>query len=197
MTIDQKLTNFTEYCVLAAKKKSEELVAQQQSALDAEFEAYTLKSEEIAKSQIKIEKENLEKQLNKELSNEQLNSRQLIGETRTELTDKLFVELSDKITNFITTKEYMKLISSQIEYALEFAQGEELIIYIDSTDEARLHELCAKHHTDCIKISDHSFMGGTKALLPKKNILIDNSFAKKMETAKLRFMFDLGGEEDV
>ena len=58
MTIDQKLTNFTEYCVLAAKKKSEELVAQQQSALDAEFEAYTLKSEEIAKSQIKIEKEN-------------------------------------------------------------------------------------------------------------------------------------------
>ena len=141
MTIDQKLTNFTEYCVLAAKKKSEELVAQQQSALDAEFEAYTLKSEEIAKSQIKIEKENLEKQLNKELSNEQLHSRQLIGETRTELTDKLFVELSDKITNFITTKEYMKLISSQIEYALEFAQGEELIIYIDSTDEARLHEL--------------------------------------------------------
>ena len=197
MTLDEKLTNFTEYCVLAAKKKSEELISQQQSALDKDFEAYTLKSNEITDSQLKIEKENLEKQLNKELSNEQLHSKQLIGEARTELTDKLFVELSDKISNFINTKEYMELISSQIEYALKFADGDELIIYVDSTDESRLHELCARHQTDCIKISEHSFMGGTKALLPKKNILIDNSFAKKLETAKLRFMFDLGGEEDV
>ena len=197
MTLDEKLTNFTEYCVLAAKKKSEELILQQQTALDKDFEAYTVKSKEIADTQIKIEKENLEKKLNKELSNEQLHSKQLIGEARTELTDKLFVELSDKISNFINTKEYMELISSQIEYALKFADGDELIIYVDSTDESRLHELCARHQTDCIKISEHSFMGGTKALLPKKNILIDNSFAKKLETAKLRFMFDLGGEEDV
>ena len=197
MTLDEKLTNFTEYCVLAAKKKSEELISQQQSALDKDFEAYTLKSKEITDSQLKIEKENLEEQLNKELSNEQLHSKQLIGEARTELTDKLFVELSDKISNFINTKEYMELISSQIKYALKFADGDELIIYVDSTDESRLHELCARHQTDCIKISEHSFMGGTKALLPKKNILIDNSFAKKLETAKLRFMFDLGGEEDV
>ena len=197
MTLDEKLTNFTEYCVLAAKKKSEELILQQQTALDKDFEAYTLKSKEITDSQLKIEKENLEKKLNKELSNEQLHSKQLIGEARTELTDKLFVELSDKISNFINTKEYMELISSQIEYALKFADGDELIIYVDSTDESRLHELCARHQTDCIKISEHSFMGGTKALLPKKNILIDNSFAKKLETAKLRFMFDLGGEEDV
>ncbi|RKW50199.1 MAG: ATPase [Lachnospiraceae bacterium] len=197
MTLDEKLTNFTEYCVLAAKKKSEELILQQQAALDKDFEAYTVKSQEIADTQIKIEKENLEKKLNKELSNEQLHSKQLIGEARTELTDKLFVELSDKISNFINTKEYMELISSQIEYALKFADGDELIIYVDSTDESRLHELCARHQTDCIKISEHSFMGGTKALLPKKNILIDNSFAKKLETAKLRFMFDLGGEEDV
>ena len=197
MTLDEKLTNFTEYCVLAAKKKSEELILQQQAALDKDFEAYTVKSKEIAETQLKIEKENLEKKLNKELSNEQLHSKQLIGEARTELTDKLFVELSDKISNFINTKEYMELISSQIEYALKFADGDELIIYVDSTDESRLHELCARHQTDCIKISEHSFMGGTKALLPKKNILIDNSFAKKLETAKLRFMFDLGGEEDV
>lgn len=197
MTLDEKLTNFTEYCVLAAKKKSEELILQQQTALDKDFEAYTVKSKEIEDTQIKIEKENLEKKLNKELSNEQLHSKQLIGEARTELTDKLFVELSDKISNFINTKEYIELISSQIEYALKFADGDELIIYVDSTDESRLHELCARHQTDCIKISEHSFMGGTKALLPKKNILIDNSFAKKLETAKLRFMFDLGGEEDV
>ena len=197
MTLDEKLTNFTEYCVLAAKKKSEELILQQQAALDKDFEAYTVKSQEIADTQIKIEKENLEKKLNKELSNEQLHSKQLIGEARTELTDKLFVELSDKISNFINTKEYMELISSQIEYALKFADGDELIIYVDSTDESRLHELCARHQTDCIKISEHSFMGGTKALLPKNNILIYNSFANKIEKAKLRFMFDLGGEEDV
>ena len=61
MTLDEKLTNFTEYCVLAAKKKSEELILQQQAALDKDFEAYTVKSQEIADTQIKIEKENLEK----------------------------------------------------------------------------------------------------------------------------------------
>ena len=56
MTLDEKLTNFTEYCVLAAKKKSEELILQQQAALDKDFEAYTVKSQEIADTQIKIEK---------------------------------------------------------------------------------------------------------------------------------------------
>ena len=53
MTLDEKLTNFTEYCVLAAKKKSEELILQQQAALDKDFEAYTVKSQEIADTQIK------------------------------------------------------------------------------------------------------------------------------------------------
>ena len=47
---------------------------------------------------------------------------------------------------------------------------------------------------DAVKISQYSFAGGTRAIVPQSHILIDNSFETKLEEARHNFHFDLGGE---
>ena len=42
-----------------------------------------------------------------------------------------------------------------------------------------------------VEISDEPFMGGIKATIPGKNILIDNSFMSAYEKMKKEFKFDV------
>ena len=47
-----------------------------------------------------------------------------------------------------------------------------------------------------IKISEYSFNGGIRAVIPDKHILIDNSFQTKLEEARHAFKFEeLGGRQ--
>ena len=47
-------------------------------------------------------------------------------------------------------------------------------------------------------MSEYSFMGGIRAVIPARHILIDNSFQTKLSEAKRDFRFDIkdimGGE---
>ena len=52
----------------------------------------------------------------------------------------------------------------------------------------------AMHHNVTVKISEYSFDGGTRAVIPGKHILIDNSFETKLNEARHEFKFDLGGK---
>ena len=108
------------------------------------------------------------------------------------LKDKLFVELRDKLANFMETQDYQRLLDRQVKAAKEFAGDEELIIYMDPSDVDKLQRI-AMHHNATIKVSEYSFNGGTRAVLPGKHILIDNSFQTKLDEARHEFKFDLTG----
>ena len=80
----------------------------------------------------------------------------------------------------------------RVKAAKEFAGDEELIIYMDPSDVDKLQRI-AMHHNATIKVSEYSFNGGTRAVLPGKHILIDNSFQTKLDEARHEFKFDLTG----
>ena len=74
--------------------------------------------------------------------------------------------------------------------------GIESGVYIDifsldgyPADEKKLHNLAMQHQAD-VRISEYSFLGGTRAVIPGKNILIDNSFQAKLAEARENFQFD-------
>ena len=73
--------------------------------------------------------------------------------------------------------------------AVKIADGEPMIIYIDPADEKKLHNLAMQHQAD-VRISEYSFLGGTRAVIPGKNILIDNSFQARLAEARENFQFD-------
>ena len=63
--------------------------------------------------------------------------------------------------------------------------------YLSKEDEPRLKSLTVKTGFP-LKVSDESFIGGIKAIIPEKNILIDNSFEEGYQAAYREFKFDGG-----
>ena len=61
----------------------------------------------------------------------------------------------------------------------------------DPADSSKLPSLSAAVNTT-LTLSQYSFMGGTRAVVENRHILIDNSFATKLEEEKAAFTFDGG-----
>lgn len=64
---------------------------------------------------------------------------------------------------------------------LSFLSG--MIVYMDPSDEDKARRL-AMHHNVTVKISEYSFDGGIRVVIPSKHILIDSSFKTKLEEAR-------------
>ena len=81
-----------------------------------------------------------------------------------------------------------KILNEHKEKA--FAGSSEIHIYIDPSDKEKQNLLSLR--TDCdIRVSQYPFLGGTRAVIASKNILIDNSFETKLKEAEQDFQFSL------
>ena len=78
-----------------------------------------------------------------------------------------------------------------MKQAVEFAGNDQMIIYLDPVDEDKLNRLALHNGNAELRISEYSFTGGTRAVIPARHILIDNSFQTKLEEAREKFHFDL------
>ena len=131
----------------------------------------------------------------------QIEIRRTLGMKQEELKDKLFVELRDMLANYLETQDYQKLLERQVKQAVEVAGNDQMIIYLDPVDEDKLNRLALHNGNAELRISEYSFTGGTRAVIPARHILIDNSFQTKLEEAREKFHFDLslteGGRDHV
>ena len=194
MTTEEKLKHFQEICMTDAREKSARMLDDCVRALEAAFEEHKADAERRAAMQEEAQREKLEREKNKKLSIGQLDQKREISRRQEELKDKLFVEVKDMLANFMETREYQELLEKQVQAAKDFAGDEALIIYMDPSDEDKARRL-AMHHNVTVKISEYSFDGGIRAVIPSKHILIDSSFKTKLEEARHEFKFDLGGKQ--
>lgn len=192
MTTEEKLQHFLDSCVSDASSRSEKMLADYRAALEKTFEDHKTDSRRRQAMELQTESEKIKREGNKQLSLEHMELRRKIGQMQEELKDKLFVELKDRLDNFMETSAYHDLLERQIRDAMKFADGEEMTIYLDPADEDQAQRL-SLHHGANIKVSKYSFMGGTRAVIPAKNILIDNSFASKIDDAREKFHFGTAG----
>ena len=193
MTTEEKLKHFQDICMEDARERSAKMLDDYMNALEKAYEEHTADARRRADMQVEAETEKLEREINKRLSIGQLDLKREFSHRQEELKDKLFVELKDKLANFMETQEYQRLLDHQVKAVKEFAGDEELIVYMDPSDVDKVQRI-ALHHNASIKISEYSFNGGTRAVIPGKHILIDNSFETKLNEARHAFKFDLGGK---
>ena len=173
MTTEEKLKHFQDICMEDARERSARMLDDYMKALEGAYEEHTADARRLAIGQLDLKRE--------------------FSRRQEELKDKLFVELKDKLANFMETQEYQRLLDHQVKAVKEFAGDEELIVYMDPSDVDKVQRI-ALHHNASIKISEYSFNGGTRAVIPGKHILIDNSFETKLNEARHAFKFDLGGK---
>lgn len=191
MTIEEKLKHFEEASMERARNRSLEIIREHQAALEQIEREHRETKLRQADLQIQTETENLKHQINMAVSREQLQIKRRLTTQQNELKDKLFVEVAEKLKAYRKTKQYQTLLSSQIQRILETAGEQSVTIYIDPED-AALKESLEADLKASLTISAYSFLGGTRAILPDRHILIDHSFATRLEEEKEAFSFDGG-----
>ena len=188
MTIEEKLKHFQDICMEDARDRSSRMLDDYMKALEKTFEEHKQAERKNADLQVKLETEKLEREINKKLSIEQLDLRREAGHRQDELKDKLFVELKDYLANFMETEEYEKFLERQVHWVKDFAGDEAFTIYMDPSDAERARRI-SLYMGVAIRISDYSFLGGIRAVIPGRHILIDNSFQTRLEEARHNFRF--------
>lgn len=191
MTTEEKLKHFEESSMERARAQSMEIIAKHQEALKQIEREHKETKRRQADLQIRTETESLKHQLNMALSKEQIEIRRRITRHQNELKETLFQEVQDRLGAFRATEQYRNLLISQIRDILKTADGQEVTIYLDPGDSSMqksLEEACKVSLT----LSAYPFLGGTRAVLPARHILIDNSFETRLAEEKEAFTFEGG-----
>ena len=188
MTTEEKLKHFLEITVEDANAIGNKMVSDYQKSLDNLFNEHKENALRQSEFQIKVETEHAKRDANIELTRQQLHIKRKITRKQTELKDLLFEEVLVLLNEFMNTEEYTTLLINQILKSKEFGGTQYMIIYIDPKDLPK-KELLEQRTGMSLSVSEYSFIGGTRTVIPYKNILIDDSFQKKIEAAKENFVF--------
>lgn len=188
MTTEEKLKYFSDVTIENVSNNSAQIIDDYAASLNKVFEEHKVDATRQAQLQVKLGTTQLEKDINKEISKEQLHLKKKTNKRQDYLKEKLFVEVSHLLEEYMSSRAYHDLLVNQINTAKEFAKSTDMTIYIDPADSSKLASLMTATNIQ-IHLSEHSFMGGTKAVIHSKNILIDNSFETKIKEAKDSFAF--------
>ena len=184
MTIEEKLQHFYTASIDSAMQEAQQVQTQHQEALDKIFQEHKETKERQIQSHIQAET----------VSARQLEYRRLLSDKTEEIKQQLFHDVAERLAQFRSTPEYLEYLSQRIQEACDFAGEDALVVYLDPADQNRIPELAARFGFAPV-VSREAFMGGMRAVIRSKNILIDNSFATLLREAKEEFVF-AGGMTD-
>lgn len=191
MTIEEKLRHFYEVSMESAKDEAAKAIEEYKASLDSQLEEHKAQKQAAAENQLKIQSENSAREINKALSSEHLHIKRQLSKKQQELREKLFQEVEDMLKDFVASPDYGDWLEDMTKRALAIAQEDQVQVYLSASDKGISEEL--KKRTGITPlISPTSFMGGIKAVIPQKNILIDYTLLSMFESEKENFNFDGG-----
>lgn len=191
MTTEEKLQHFYQVSMDSAREEAAKALAEYKTALEEEIEKHKKEKQEASENQFKIETNNAAREINKALSAEHLHIKRKLSKKQQQLKEVLFKEVEEMLESFTKTPAYADWLETKIKEALLLAGTDEVQIYLNASDTALTQEL-EKRTGITPRISAESFLGGIRAVIPDKNILIDNTFLTSFEHEKESFNFDGG-----
>lgn len=191
MTIEEKIVHIQEAAMTEARNEGNQILNTHQKALDSLYTKHATEANKQMTTKINAETVRARQQLNQATAKAQVELKRALGKRQILLKDKLFVEVRTLLQDYMQTEAYITLLQTHITNAAKFANKEPLTIYLNPSDSARKAEL---EETSGLKltISREDFIGGIRATIPSRNILIDNSFLGMLDTEYDNFQF-LGG----
>lgn len=191
MTAEEKLDKFYNHSIESARNEAGRLISEHQAALDKLFAEHRETRKRQAAAELSAEKEKLKRESNKTLSTEQLQIKRTHSLRNMELKKQLFAEVEKKLMAFKETPEYRPYLCRKIREAGKFAGDQTVEYFLDSSDSGILEELAAETGVS-LHISAEHILGGVRAVLPERHILIDNSFVAMLKEEQESFIFEGG-----
>ena len=183
MTLEDKLELFYESAVEDARTQSEALISEYEASLEKDFSARRADVKRQMNNTYRVEKEELLRDKNKKLSQAAKDVKRQVLEEEKSYIEILFSLAEKRIREYMSTSGYEDKLAEQILQAKEVADGTELVVYINASDEGKKESLESKTGVE-LSISAIDFIGGMRAVIRSNNILIDNSFLTKLAEEK-------------
>lgn len=188
MTIEEKVARLQESAMEEARTQANAIRKQHETMLGGVLDQHKEEAKRQSQMRIKAEKISARQQQNMAVSKAQLELKREYGARQKQLKKELFAEVRQKIQEFMKTDEYRKLLVAYIEKAAHFADGEELTIYINPTDADKKEYLEAYTGME-LTISREDFIGGVRAVIHGRNVLIDHAYKGALEEEYQAFVF--------
>lgn len=186
MTLDEKLEHFYSSVIESATQQNIEIVEEYKKVLKKNFDERKEAAVRKAEANYRMASDNIIRERNRKLSAESMEIRRKVLEKTSEISNQVFQEVGQRLEAYMKTSEYDSLLCAQIKNAKNFAQGDEITVYINPSDAQKISTLEEKTGVS-LTVSNRDFIGGTRAVIPSRSILIDNSFLTKLEEAKSSF----------
>lgn len=191
MTIDEKLQHFYEISVEEAKEDAARAIQEHKEYLAQMLEEHKSSRIQSAEAEVRAEAGHVRREVNKALSAEQLTLKRDWSQKQEELKTDLFAKVRKKLELFMSTPEYTEYLCRQVKKVKEFA-GEDQVEISLSREDKDLAGKVSRETGVPLTVSEESFLGGIRAAIPHKNILIDNSFQEGLNTLRREFKFEGG-----
>lgn len=192
MTLEEKIAHLQSTSMEEARAEGNAIIDTYREALEKVLEDHKAEALRQSETRIKAETVSAKQQLNQAMAKSQLELKRRQGKIQQELKDKIFDEANELVREFMKTESYEDYLVKCIHKAIIFAAGDPMVIYINPSDEERRSELEDASGTR-LTISAEDFIGGIRAVIRDRNILIDNSFKTALRNEYDKFIF-LGGD---
>lgn len=179
MTQEEKIKHFLDVVVEDAKNKNKVVVCEYEDSLNKIYAEHVKAEEEKYEARFKVMKEAVIREKNTDISKAQIELRRKFALKQEEIKSALQSEVNKKLCEYKMTDAYVDLLVNQVRKAEEYSQGEDIVIYIDSSDEDKT-EILKKHTHGEVKVSEDKMIGGVRAVIRSKNVMIDESFYSKL-----------------
>lgn len=188
MQIKEKLKVFQESAIEVAQQESRAELEEYKEKYDQELEGFKKNKQQEIETAFQIEKLNIRREMNRKVSAEIIRQKRILDECQQQKKQELFAMVEEKLAEFQKSEAYDNYLAAQIRKAAEFAKSEEITIYIDPKDADKKQKLEQETGQE-LTISKIDFGGGIRAVISSRNILIDESFATRLEQEKNSYSF--------
>lgn len=192
MTLDEKLERMRMTSMELARANGNKIISTHKESVDCLFKDHKETTLRQAKLAIKTETNNARQQYNKAIASYQTDLKREQRCAQSKLKKLLFAEVQALLIGYMQTSAYTDLLVHYIQTSQEFAQGASISIYINTSDTNKLPILEEKTNA-IISISNEDFLGGIRAIIHDRNILIDHSFLSALTEERSKFQFSGGG----
>jgi len=191
VTLEEKISHLQSAAMEEARAQGNAIIKQHEEALQSVFEQHRAEAVRQSETRLKAEATNARQQLNMAASKAQLELKRELSRTQGELKNKLFDEVLRLVEDYMKTDDYKRLLIAYIESAARFANGETMTLYLNPSDEDKITYL-QEHTGMTLTMSKEDFIGGIRAVIPGRNILIDHAFKGAIDNLYHKFSFKGG-----
>lgn len=191
MTTEEKLKHFSEVSMETAREEAQRAITEYKAVLEDEMEQHKKEKQAASENQFRIEAENAAREINKALSAEQLHIKRKLSRKQQELREILFSEIQEQLRAFTKSEGYADWLETKVKKALEIAGEDEIQISLSPEDADLIPEIEKRTGMRPL-LAEDSFLGGIRAVIPQKNILIDDTLLTSFQNEKENFNYDGG-----